>query len=77
MSGFPAQRFGLRDRGQIGVGKAADLVLLDTDIVTDRSTFQDPLQESVGVQAVMVNGNWVILEGKATGALPGRVLQRS
>ena len=77
MSGFPAQRFGLRDRGQIGVGKAADLVLLDTDIVTDRSTFQDPLQESVGVQAVMVNGSWVILEGKATGALPGRVLQRS
>ena len=64
-------------RGPIRESVKAEPVLLDTDIVTDRSTFQDPLQESVGVQAVMVNGSWVILEGKATGALPGRVLQRS
>ena len=77
MSGFPAQRYGLRDRGQIAVGKAADLVLFDPDTVVDNSTFVDPIQEAVGVSGVIVNGEWVIRNGTATGALPGRVLRRS
>jgi len=77
MSGMPAQRFGLSDRGQIAVGKAADLVLFDPKTVADRSTWQEPRLAPVGVDRVMVNGEWVVIEGAPTGKLPGRVLRRS
>ena len=77
MSGFPAQRFGLADRGRIAVGKAADLVLFDPQTVADRSTWQAPRRPPVGVEWVMVNGEWVIQQGRPTGKLPGRVLRKS
>jgi N-acyl-D-aspartate/D-glutamate deacylase len=77
MSGLPARRFGLADRGQIAVGKAADLVSFDPSTVADRSTWQEPRRPPVGVDWVMVNGQWVIKEGTPTGVRPGRVLHRS
>jgi N-acyl-D-amino-acid deacylase len=77
MSGMPAQRFGLSDRGQIAVGKAADLVIFDPNTVADRSTWQKPRLAPVGVDRVMVNGEWVVIDGVPTGKLPGRVLRRS
>jgi N-acyl-D-amino-acid deacylase len=76
MSGFPAHRFGLADRGQIAVGRAADLVILNPDTVADRSTWREPRLPPVGVDEVMVNGTWVIRGGVPTGKLPGRVLHR-
>jgi N-acyl-D-amino-acid deacylase len=76
MSGFPAQRFGLADRGRIAVGKAADLVVFDPDTIADRSTWREPRLPPIGVDGVMVNGEWVVWEGVPTGRLPGRVLHR-
>jgi N-acyl-D-amino-acid deacylase len=43
--------------------------------VRDRATFAEPNQLSEGMQWVLVNGVPVIAEGRATGALPGRVLR--
>jgi N-acyl-D-amino-acid deacylase len=77
MSGFPAERFGLKDRGRIAEGYAADLIVFDPETVADRSTWQEPLREAVGVDWVLVNGEAVIAEGTPTGRLPGRVLRRS
>lgn len=77
MSGLPAQRFGLADRGRVAAGKAADLVVFDPAIVADRSTWEEPRLAPVGVEWVMVNGEWVIESGVPTGKLPGRVLHRS
>jgi N-acyl-D-aspartate/D-glutamate deacylase len=77
MSGFPAERFGLPDRGRIATGKAADLVIFDPATVADRSTWQEPRRPPVGVNWVMVNGEWIIQEGVPTGRRPGRVLHRS
>jgi N-acyl-D-amino-acid deacylase len=77
MSGFPAQRFGIKDRGRIATGLAADLVVFDPATVADRSTFEDPTQTAVGVDGVMVNGQWVIQQGAPTDALPGKVLRHS
>ena len=77
MSGMPAQRFGLSDRGQVAVGKAADIVLFDPETVADRSTWQEPRLPPVGVDRVMVNGEWIVIEGTPTGKLPGRVLRRA
>jgi len=76
MSGLPAQRFGLRDRGRIGKGMAADLVVLDPAAVADRATWQEPRRTPVGVEWVMVNGEVVIERGTPMGRLPGRVLSR-
>ena len=77
MSGFPAHRFGLTDRGRIAEDLAADLVVFDPATVADQSTWQEPIQTAVGVNWVMVNGTLVIENGAPTGQLPGRVLRRS
>ena len=76
MSGFPAQRLGLSDRGLVEEGRVADLVVFDPDTVLDRATFEEPHQYPVGIPYVFVNGVAVVDEGKHTGARPGRVLRR-
>lgn len=76
MTTLPASILGLKDRGAIAVGQAADLVLFDPATVADRATFEDPFQYPVGIDTVVVNGEVVLDEGKHTGARPGRVLKR-
>lgn len=72
---LPASRLRLNDRGVIKAGLWADIVVFDPNTITERSTFQDPNQLSVGMQWVLVNGVPVIADGVATHALPGRVLR--
>lgn len=77
MSSLPAQRFGLRDRGLIRPGMAADLVLFDPATVADKSTYLEPHQYSVGVHSVWINGARALDNGRMTGARPGHVLRGS
>jgi N-acyl-D-amino-acid deacylase len=76
MSGFPAARLGLADRGQIAVGRKADVVVFDDRRVIDRADFAKPHQFSEGFRDVVVNGVPVMLGGKLTGERPGRALRR-
>ena len=66
---------GLRDRGSIALGMAADLVLFDPQRIRDRATFEQPLQYAEGVDYLLINGQLAIDGGQPTGALPGRVLR--
>ncbi len=75
MTSLPANRLSLFDRGRIAPGCKADLVLFDPDIISDRATFEDPHQLSVGVQEVWVNGVRVLENGQHTGATPGQVVR--
>jgi len=72
---LPAQRMRLGDRGVLKVGMWADVVVFDPDSIRDLATFANPNQLSEGMRWVLVNGIPVIAGGKATGALPGRVLR--
>ena len=65
----------LGDRGVLKAGMWADVVVFDPDAVRDRATFAEPNQLAEGMRWVLVNGVPVIADGKATGALPGRVLR--
>jgi N-acyl-D-amino-acid deacylase len=76
MTGMPAERLGLSDRGRLAEGMKADLVLFDPDTVRDRATYIDPHQYPAGIPYVWVNGQLVIGPEGHTGALPGQVLSR-
>jgi N-acyl-D-amino-acid deacylase len=76
MTALPAQKMRLADRGVLKTGLWADVVVFDADRITDVATFERPNQLSVGMDAVLVNGVAVIEDGKATNALPGKVLRR-
>jgi dihydroorotase/N-acyl-D-amino-acid deacylase len=75
MSGLPAQRFGLQDRGLIREGLKADLVLFDPATIADKADFQHPHQYAVGVHSVWVNGVRTLADGKMTGERGGRALK--
>jgi dihydroorotase/N-acyl-D-amino-acid deacylase len=74
-SALPAERMRLADRGVLKAGMWADVVVFDPATITDRATFENPNQLSVGMQYVLVNGVPVIDGGKATNALPGKVIK--
>jgi len=76
MTGLPAAKLGLRDRGRLAPGAFADVVVFDPATIADTATFADPHRYPRGIAWVLVNGRPVIAAGDHTGARPGRVLAR-
>jgi N-acyl-D-amino-acid deacylase len=77
MTYMPARVLGMRDRGLIREGYAADLVVFDDAAVSDRATYEQPRQYPSGIAYVVVNGLVVLADGRMTAARPGRALRRS
>lgn len=77
VTGMPAAKLGLGDRGVLAEGHWADLVVMDPGAVQDRATGTQPSLRPAGIHAVLVNGQPVLLRGQLTGARPGRVLLRA
>lgn len=77
MTGMPAQRLPLKDRGRIAKGLIADIAIFDPATIIDHSTFTHPHQLSHGIHHLLVNGTSVIECGKHTQARPGNVLRRN
>ncbi|MGN8000205.1 N-acyl-D-amino-acid deacylase family protein [Sphingomonas sp. 22176] len=77
MTGLPADRFGLTDRGYVRAGRAADLVLFDPERIADRASYDDPVQPAAGIVGVWVNGVATLDANGATGARGGRLLRRN
>ncbi|MDQ0382186.1 N-acyl-D-amino-acid deacylase family protein [Amycolatopsis thermophila] len=77
LTGRPAKRLRLTDRGLVRPGYAADLVLFDPATVADTATFDEPRQQAAGIPYVFVNGVAAIDDGRPTGALAGHSLRRS
>jgi N-acyl-D-aspartate/D-glutamate deacylase len=72
VTGLPAMKLRLPDRGRVRVGGKADLVAFDPDTVADGATFEVPHAYPRGIDHVMVNGTLTIRDGEQTGALAGR-----
>jgi N-acyl-D-amino-acid deacylase len=75
MTGLPASRVGLKDRGVLREGAYADLTIFDPQTVRDRSTFENPNQYAEGIPFVIINGQLSVDNGQRTNALAGRVLR--
>lgn len=77
MTSLAASRVYLGDRGILREGMKADVVVFDPAAIRDVSTYEDPHHYSEGISNVFVNGVPVLLNGKMTDALPGRILRHS
>jgi N-acyl-D-amino-acid deacylase len=77
MTGMPASRFGLTDRGLIREGYHADLVLFDPETIRDTATFANPICAAEGIAGVWVNGVLSYSDRASTGQRGGRFLPRS
>jgi len=75
MTSFPARRWGLTERGVLGDGMKADIVVFDPATVRGTATFEEPKQFPEGIEYVFVNGKMVVEKGRHSGALPGQALK--
>ena len=75
MTGAPATRVGLKNRGLLREGDFADVTVFDPKTVIDRATFESPNQYPVGIEYVLVNGEISVEKGQRTSALAGQVLR--
>jgi N-acyl-D-aspartate/D-glutamate deacylase len=78
MTIMPAERLQkhapmFQSKGRVKVGADADVTVFDPNTIIDKATFEEPLQFSVGVSYVFVNGAAVIEQGRTVeGVSPGR-----
>jgi N-acyl-D-aspartate/D-glutamate deacylase len=84
LTGAPASLYGLRDRGELRAGAAADIVVFDEGVIGNRppvTRFDLPAgagrlySEAVGIDHVIVNGDEVVRNGTFTDNRPGLVLR--
>lgn len=75
MTGLTARTFRIKGRGAIREGCFADITIFDPKKVNDRAEYNKPFLKPKGIQHVFVNGTPVLLEGKITGSLPGRIIK--
>ena len=77
MTALPAAKFGLAERGALKVGNHADITIFDAQTVADAADFQHSTEPAKGIETVIVNGEIVWRDGRASGARPGRLLTRN
>ncbi|WP_326759559.1 D-aminoacylase [Streptomyces phaeochromogenes] len=73
----PAARLRLPDRGLVREGYRADLVLLDPATVAAGSTFENPRTLPTGIPYVLIDGRFVVEDGRRTDVLAGRAVRRT
>ncbi len=75
ITGLPAARLGLSDRGVLAEGRKADVVVFDPMTVANRATDRAPGTPPAGIHHVMVNGVWALWDGRLTPHRRGEVIR--
>ncbi|MCI0622460.1 MAG: D-aminoacylase [Acidobacteria bacterium] len=76
-SALPARQFRFRDRGILKVGNWADIAVFDANRIGTRADYDNPVQDPEGIHHVLVNGQFVVRDGKLTSQRPGVALRSS
>jgi N-acyl-D-aspartate/D-glutamate deacylase len=77
VTGLPAGRLGLRDRGVLRPGACADVTVFDPAALAERGTLFEPNQTACGVRHVLVNGVPALRDSMPTGLRAGQVVRSS
>jgi N-acyl-D-amino-acid deacylase len=77
LTGRPAARLRLPDRGLVREGYRADLVLFDPATVAAGATYDRPRTLPTGIPHVLIDGRFVIEDGRRTDVLAGRSVRRT
>jgi N-acyl-D-amino-acid deacylase len=75
LTALPAGNLSLKDRGLLKPGYFADIVVFDPNKIQDHSTYAKPHQLASGVNDVIVNGQFALSDGVATGAHSGQFVR--
>jgi N-acyl-D-amino-acid deacylase len=75
MTSSAARRLRLKDRGMIAEGMRADLVVFDSEEISEKATYKLPRQAATGIVHVLVNGIFAMLNGNITGDRAGKVIR--
>lgn len=77
---LPAQQLGLSEKGWLGSGADADIVIFDPRTITDTANYVGlgrPDSQPIGVKYVIINGVIVVADEKSMeDRLPGKVLRQ-
>ena len=76
MTGLPAERLGVKDRGVLREKAWADVVVFDPETIAERGTVRAPNQYAIGVHHVLVNGQFALRAGLFEEDRAGAVLRR-
>jgi N-acyl-D-amino-acid deacylase len=77
MTGQTAAKFRLIDRGEIAVGKFADIVVFDPQTIADVATYRESRRHPIGIDTVLINGRVAVEDGSQRDVRPGRVLRHN
>lgn len=75
MTGKPAAKFRIQERGLLQEGFRADIVVFDPETIADKATMEDPYRYPDGIRFVLVNGEVAAEEGVWTGSRSGEVIR--
>ena len=75
LTGYPASRFRLKDRGLLREGFWADLVIFDPETIAEGADFDEPYNYPQGIDFVLVNGEVAVENGDLQEKLAGQVLR--